>query len=61
MLCQSLLMKKPEIKQQCVDKMEIVLTNTTIFMLGAFVGALIGRMATFGILAVIFLFTLIVK
>jgi hypothetical protein len=54
-------MKKPKIKQQCVDKMEIVLTNTTIFMLGAFVGALVGRMATFGILAVIFLFTLIVK
>ncbi len=61
MRCPSLLMKKRKTKLQCVDKMEIILTNTTVFMLGAFVGALIGRMATFGILAVMFLFTLIVK
>jgi len=41
--------------------MEIILSTPVIFMLGAFLGALLGRTATFGILAFIFLVYLVLR
>jgi hypothetical protein len=39
--------------------MELFLNPSSIFVLGAFLGALFGRLPTFGMLAVCFLFMLI--
>jgi hypothetical protein len=39
--------------------MELLLTPTSIFAIGAFFGALFGRLPTFGLLAVCFLIMLI--
>jgi hypothetical protein len=41
--------------------MEIVLTQPIIFMLGAFVGALCGRLVTFGVMAFSFLIFLLLR
>jgi len=40
--------------------MEIFLSSYSLFVLGAFLGALLGRTFTFGILAVCFLIMLII-
>jgi low affinity Fe/Cu permease len=41
--------------------MEIVITQQVIFMVGAFIGALCGRLVTFGLLAFAFLITLVLQ
>jgi len=41
--------------------MEITLTQPIIFMLGAFIGALFGRLVTFGVMALSFLIFLLLR
>jgi hypothetical protein len=54
-------MKKPETKPICGDNMEIYLSTVSIFALGAFLGALVGRSVTFGIMGLVLLVILILK
>lgn len=41
--------------------MEILFSYQAMFMFGAFIGALFGRLVTFGLLAAMYLFTLLFK
>jgi len=44
-----------------MDIASVQITASTLFIIGAFAGALLGRTATFGIMAFAFLFMIMVK